>query len=77
MSLQKTKMELFELFKSSCPCWRWCPGKLVGCSPTSTKAVGVAGNNNPTLNQAGVNDVSVSQDCNKGAATLSGHVAAK
>lgn len=77
MSSQKTSMERLVLFKSSCPCWRLCPGKLVGCSPTSAKAVRVADNNNPSLNQAGVNDVSVSRDCDKGAVTLGGHVVAK
>jgi hyperosmotically inducible periplasmic protein len=46
---------------------------LVGCS--STKAPDVAGNIRNSLHQAGLSDVSVSQDRDKGVVTLGGHVA--
>lgn len=45
---------------------------LVGCS--STKAPDVAANIRNSLNQAGLNDVSVSQDRDKGVVTLGGKV---
>jgi hyperosmotically inducible protein len=45
---------------------------MIGCS--STKAPDVAANIRNSLNQAGLNDVSVSQDRDKGVVTLSGNV---
>jgi osmotically-inducible protein OsmY len=45
---------------------------LIGCS--STKAPDVAGNIRNSLHQAGLNDVSVSQDRDRGVVTLAGHV---
>jgi hyperosmotically inducible protein len=47
---------------------------LVGCS-TTTKAPDVSDNIRKSLDQAGLKDVSVSQDRDKGVVTLSGHVA--
>src|ERR1051325_5463131 len=45
---------------------------LIGC--TSTKAPDVAGNIRNSLNQAGLKDVSVTQDRDKGVVTLGGKV---
>jgi len=45
---------------------------LVGCSPN--KAPDVAGNIRNSLNQAGLKDVSVTQNRDKGVVTLGGHV---
>src|SRR5579862_8601843 len=49
-------------------------GALVGCSTTSTKAADVADNIRTSLDQAGLKDVSASQDRDKGVVTLGGHV---
>ena len=49
-------------------------GTMVGCS-TSTKSADVSGSIRTSLDQAGLKDVSVSQDRDKGVVTLSGHVA--
>jgi hyperosmotically inducible protein len=49
-------------------------GILVGCS-TTTKAPDVSDNIRKSLDQAGLKDVSVSQDRDKGVVTLGGHVA--
>ena len=51
-------------------------GTLVGCSTTSTKAADVSAGIRTSLDQAGLKDVSVSQDRDKGVVTLGGHVAA-
>jgi osmotically-inducible protein OsmY len=51
-------------------------GTLTGCSTTSTKAVDVSGSIRVALDQAGLKDVSASQDADKGVVTLGGHVAA-
>lgn len=51
-------------------------GTLTGCSTTSTKGVDVSGNIRTSLDQAGLRDVSASQDVDKGVVTLGGHVAA-
>lgn len=51
-------------------------GTLAGCSTSSTKAVDVAGSIRTSLDQAGLKDVSASQDSDKGVVTLSGHVTA-
>ncbi len=51
-------------------------GALVGCSSTSTKSANVSGSIRTSLDQAGLKDVSVSQDRDKGVVTLGGHVAA-
>jgi hyperosmotically inducible protein len=49
-------------------------GTLAGCSTTSTKAPDVADSIRRSLDQAGLKDVSVSQDRDKGVVTLGGHV---
>src|ERR1700690_19219 len=51
-------------------------GVSVGCSSASTKSPDVAVSVRATLDQAGLKDVSVSQDRDKGVVTLGGHVAA-
>jgi osmotically-inducible protein OsmY len=51
-------------------------GALAGCSSSSTKSADVSGGIRTSLNQAGLKDVSVTQDRNKGVVTLGGHVAA-
>ena len=50
-------------------------GTLIGCSP-STKSADVSASIRTSLDQAGLKDVTVSQDRDKGVVTLSGHVAA-
>jgi hyperosmotically inducible periplasmic protein len=50
-------------------------GTLVGCS-TSTKSRDVSDSIRKSLDQAGLKDVTVSQDRDKGVVTLGGHVAA-
>ena len=69
--LQVAKKKL-KSFKPRCACWRWCPGKLAGCGPTPTKAAGVAVSIRASLDQAGLNEVSASQDRDNGVVTLSG-----
>jgi hyperosmotically inducible protein len=49
---------------------------LTGCSTTSTKAADVTASVRNSLDQAGLKDVSVSQDRDKGVVTLGGHVPA-
>ncbi len=51
-------------------------GSLVGCSRTSTKSPDVSDAIGKALDQAGLKDISVSQDRDKGVVTLSGNVAA-
>jgi osmotically-inducible protein OsmY len=51
-------------------------GTLVGCSASSTKTADVSASVRTSLDQAGLKDVSVSQDHDKGVVTLGGHVAA-
>jgi osmotically-inducible protein OsmY len=51
-------------------------GTLAGCSSRPTKATDVSGSIRTSLDQAGLKDVSVSQDHYKGVVTLGGHVAA-
>jgi osmotically-inducible protein OsmY len=51
-------------------------GTLVGCSGKGTKSPDVSDNIRKSLDQAGLKDVSVSQDRDKGVVTLGGHVAA-
>jgi osmotically-inducible protein OsmY len=51
-------------------------GVLTGCSTTSTKAADVSDSIRASLDQAGLKDVSASQDRDKGVVTLGGHVAA-
>lgn len=48
---------------------------LTGCSATTQKSPDVADNVRTSLDQAGLKDVSVSQDRDKGIVTLGGHVA--
>ena len=50
---------------------------LAGCSKPSTKAADVSDTIKSQLDQAGLKDVSVSQDRDKGVVTLGGHVAAE
>src|ERR1035438_3488578 len=50
-------------------------GILVGCSQTSTKSPDVTAGIRTSLDQAGLKDVSVSQDREKGVVPLNGHVA--
>jgi hyperosmotically inducible periplasmic protein len=60
----------------------WCllavalAGVLTGCSMTSSKSADVSGGIRISLDQAGLKDVSVTQDRDKGVVTLGGHVAA-
>jgi hyperosmotically inducible protein len=49
---------------------------LAGCSTASTNAPAVTDSIRTSLDQAGLKDVSASQDRDKGVVTLSGHVAA-
>jgi osmotically-inducible protein OsmY len=50
-------------------------GTLTGCSTDSTKAADVSGSIRAALDQAGLKDVSVTQDRDKSVVTLGGHVA--
>jgi hyperosmotically inducible protein len=50
-------------------------GGLAACSDTPTKSPDVAGNIRQSLDQAGLKDVSVSQDRDKGVVTLTGTTA--
>jgi osmotically-inducible protein OsmY len=51
-------------------------GTLAGCSATATKSADVSDSLRQSLDQAGLKDVSASQDRDKGVVTLGGHVAA-
>lgn len=51
-------------------------GTLVGCSATATKSPDVSDSIRKSLDLAGLKNVSVSQDRDKGVVTLGGHVAA-
>lgn len=51
-------------------------GTLAGCSSKSTETPGVSSGIHTALNQAGLKDVSVTQDTKKGVVTLGGHVGA-
>src|SRR5579872_757976 len=51
-------------------------GLISGCSGTSRKSPDVADSIRTSLDQAGLKDVSVSQDRDKGVVTLGGHVGA-
>ena len=51
-------------------------GTLAGCSSASTKAADVSDSIRTSLDQAGLKDVSISQDRDKGVVTLGGHVTA-
>lgn len=50
-------------------------GALAGCEKMDTKSPDVSSNIRKSLDQAGLKDVSVSQDRDKGVVTLGGHVA--
>ncbi len=52
-------------------------GILSGCSANSTQSPDISSNLRKALDQAGLKDVSASQDRDKGVVTLSGHVAAE
>lgn len=62
------------LFISSAILLTTAAGCLLGCS-SQTRSPDVTGPIRQSLNQAGLNDVSVSQDRDKGVVTLDGHVA--
>ncbi len=49
-------------------------GSLAGCGNSDTKSPDVSGRIRTALDQAGLKDVSVSQDRDKGVVTLGGHV---
>jgi len=49
-------------------------GTLSGCSTASTKAADVSGSIRTSLDQAGLKDVSASEDRDQGVVTLAGHV---
>ena len=49
-------------------------GALTNCSTTSTNSPDIAGTLRTSLDQAGLKDVSASQDRDKGVVTLGGHV---
>jgi hyperosmotically inducible periplasmic protein len=51
-------------------------GVLVGCEKVATQSPDVSDSIRKSLDQAGLKDVSVSQDRDKGVVTLGGHVAA-
>ena len=51
-------------------------GTMAGCSTNTTRAADVSGGIRTSLDQAGLKDVSVKQDTDKGVITLGGHVAA-
>ena len=51
-------------------------GALVGCEKMATQSPAVSDSIRKSLDQAGLKDVSVSQDRDKGVVTLGGHVAA-
>src|SRR5665213_1026139 len=51
-------------------------GVLVGCDKMATQSPDVSDSIRKSLDQAGLKDVSVSQDRDKGVVTLGGHVAA-
>jgi osmotically-inducible protein OsmY len=51
-------------------------GTLAGCSMKSTRSADVAGGIRTSLDQAGLKDVGVTEDHDKGVVTLGGHVAA-
>ena len=51
-------------------------GALTGCSTSTTQAADVSAGIRASLDQAGLKDVSASQDRDKGVVTLSGHVTA-
>ena len=52
-------------------------GVLAGCFATATKSPDVSDSIRESLDQAGLKDVSVSQDRNKGIVTLGGQVASE
>jgi osmotically-inducible protein OsmY len=51
-------------------------GTLAGCSTKTTRAADVSGGIRTALDQAGLKDVGVSEDHDKGVVTLGGHVTA-
>ncbi|MGA7853924.1 MAG: BON domain-containing protein [Candidatus Acidiferrales bacterium] len=52
----------------------FCAGLLAGCGGTAAKSPDVSDSIRTALDQAGLKDVSVSQDRDKGVVTLGGHV---
>jgi osmotically-inducible protein OsmY len=51
-------------------------GTLAGCSTNTTRSADVSGGIRTSLDQAGLKDVGVTEDHDKGVVTLGGHVAA-
>jgi osmotically-inducible protein OsmY len=51
-------------------------GTLAGCSTNTTRSANVSGGIRTSLDQAGLKDVSVTEDHDKGVVTLGGHVGA-
>ena len=51
-------------------------GTLAGCSTNTTRSANVSGGIRTSLDQAGLKDVSVTENHDKGVVTLGGHVAA-
>src|SRR5271163_3655792 len=49
-------------------------GTLAGCSMNTTRSADVSGGIRTSLDQAGLKDVGVSEDHDKGVVTLGGHV---
>src|ERR1700688_2261680 len=70
--IQRRNMKTLTLFGSCL----MVVGMLAGCSNTSTKSADVSASIRTSLDQAGLKDVSISQDRDKGVVTLGGHVAA-
>jgi osmotically-inducible protein OsmY len=52
----------------------FCSGLLAGCSGTAAKSPDVSASIRTALDQAGLKDVSISQDRDQGVVTLGGHV---
>lgn len=65
-------MEAFKYFVSLTVLF--AAGALAGCSGTSAKSPDVSDSIRSSLDQAGLKDVSISQDRDKGVVTLGGHV---
>jgi osmotically-inducible protein OsmY len=64
-----------NLIKEYLPLLVVAAGSFTGCSTTTTKAVDVSDSVRTSLDRAGLKDVKVSQDRDKGVVSLTGHVA--
>src|ERR1039457_6000008 len=74
-SLRRSRMRTFPVYLASLALV--VIGILAGCSQTPTKSPDVSDAIRKSLDQAGLKDVSVTQDREKGVVTLAGHVAAE